>query len=186
MKKIITLFLLFLIYNPYFSQHTLITNSGDTINGKIIEVNQTEVKYTNAINSESPLYIVNKLDVKMIDYNNGTKEFFQFGGTTIISTFINPNANFNSTSSFSSFDANGGTTNFSTSNFSPPPVIPLPASPKDNFKEKTEVVGCLIFGILLPFIGMLLENKQGCNQPPSCSNPCDRSCTAYHSHYFRP
>ncbi len=62
-----------------FAQDTLYTVSGQKIAAKVIEINQTEIKYKKATNIEGPTYVVDKTDVALIEYKNGTKELYGTG-----------------------------------------------------------------------------------------------------------
>src|SRR5687767_8191517 len=61
------------------AQDTLYTISGQKIPAKVIEINQTEIKYKKATNLDGPTYVVDKNDVALIEYKNGTKELFGTG-----------------------------------------------------------------------------------------------------------
>lgn len=51
--------------------------NGDEIEVKIMEVNPYDIKYKKCNNLEGPSYTVNKSDVFMIKYSNGTKDVFR-------------------------------------------------------------------------------------------------------------
>lgn len=78
MKKLSILFSLFAGLGLQ-AQDTLYTVSGQKISGKVIEINQTEIKYKKANNPEGPTYVVDKTDVALIEYKNGTKEIYGTG-----------------------------------------------------------------------------------------------------------
>jgi hypothetical protein len=90
MKKI-SLFILIVIFNiTGFSQDTLYTKEGKVIAGKVTEVTQNEIKYKSASNPDGPVYVINKSDIVLIEYKNGTKDVFQNSST---STADNSNQN---------------------------------------------------------------------------------------------
>ena len=77
MKKIIiTLIVIISIALTAFSQDVITKKSGEDIHSKIIEVNQTEVKYKKFDNAEGPTFTITKTDILMIRYENGTNEVF--------------------------------------------------------------------------------------------------------------
>jgi hypothetical protein len=73
-------FLLFLFAGlSVQAQDTLYTVGGQKIPAKVIEINQTEIKYKKATNLDGPTYVVDKTDVALIEYKNGSKELFGSG-----------------------------------------------------------------------------------------------------------
>ena len=60
-----------------FAQDTLYTTKGKIITGKVIEVNTLEIKYKRAANPDGPLYIVDKTEIVLIHYKNGSKDVFE-------------------------------------------------------------------------------------------------------------
>lgn len=62
-----------------FAQDTLYTVSGQKIAAKVVEINQTEIKYKKANNPDGPVYVVDKSDVALIEYKNGSKELYGTG-----------------------------------------------------------------------------------------------------------
>lgn len=59
----------------------LILKNGDEINSKILEISQKEIKYKKCENIDGPLVIVNKSEVFMINYVNGSKEIIKDNNT---------------------------------------------------------------------------------------------------------
>ena len=80
-----------------FCQDTIHTVSGEIINGKVLEVNQTEVKYKTATNSDGPVYVKNKFDIALIEYKNGEKDYFYHSPSATISTSYSTGQNYNVT-----------------------------------------------------------------------------------------
>ncbi len=66
------------LYSTFgFSQDTLYTKEGQTINGKVTEVTQDQIKYKKASNPDGPSYVISTSDVVLIHYKNGSKDVFQ-------------------------------------------------------------------------------------------------------------
>jgi len=59
-----------------YSQDTIKTVSGNKIISKVIEINQSEVKYKRFNNLEGPKYVLNREDIESITYINGLTEVF--------------------------------------------------------------------------------------------------------------
>jgi hypothetical protein len=78
MKKIIltTLIAIFTL-TLCFSQDVITTRSGESIQAKILEVGQKEIKYKKVDNLEGPVYWILKSVVLMVKYENGTVDVFQ-------------------------------------------------------------------------------------------------------------
>lgn len=80
MKNI--LFILSTIFGfSAFAQDTLYTTKGKIITGQVKEITQHEIKYKRAANPDGPLYVVDKTDIVLIHYKNGSKEVFENSGT---------------------------------------------------------------------------------------------------------
>lgn len=60
-----------------FAQDTLYTTKGKIITGRVIEITQQEIKYKRAANPDGPLYVVDKTDIVLIHYKNGSKDVFE-------------------------------------------------------------------------------------------------------------
>jgi hypothetical protein len=76
MKPIYSL-LIFLLFGIFTSaaQDTLYKKNGDIVLAKILEVNTQTIKYSQ-VNSELPIYILDRSEVFMIRYKNGSREVF--------------------------------------------------------------------------------------------------------------
>lgn len=59
-----------------FSQDVLTKKSGEDIKAKVLEVTSTEVKYKKFDNPNGPIFSVNKSDLIMVRYENGSKDMF--------------------------------------------------------------------------------------------------------------
>jgi hypothetical protein len=168
MKTFFILVYTILLFTQTFSQHILISRTGDTLKGKVIEVSQTEIKFTQSTNPDSPLYTVNKSDIIMIDYNNGTKEFFQNSGNTFISTSISSNISY----SFSSSPSYNNTTNSIPSNNYQPTAVNRCNKLKTN----------LLFDVILPLFVLILDTPQSsCKTKKNYHHNCSSSCN--HGYY---
>lgn len=55
----------------------LTLRSGDEVKVKVLEINDKEIKYKRCDNLDGPLITINKSDVFMIKYANGSKEIFK-------------------------------------------------------------------------------------------------------------
>jgi hypothetical protein len=58
------------------AQDTLVKRNNDKILVKIVEVNNTEIKYRFADYTDGPLFVVPKWELKNVTYGNGIKESF--------------------------------------------------------------------------------------------------------------
>lgn len=59
------------------AQDVIIKTNTEEIECKIIEIEDTRVKYKNFSNLDGPVYNINKVDIFMIKYENGQKEVFE-------------------------------------------------------------------------------------------------------------
>lgn len=68
----------FVLIVPYaYAQDTIYKRNNETVIAKVLEINQTEVKYKKYNYPDGPLYIDNKSDIKMIRYAGGPTEEFK-------------------------------------------------------------------------------------------------------------
>lgn len=75
-KSIFTLLAFISISITAFSQDVITQKSGEDIQAKILEVNQTDVKYKKFDNQNGPTFTLLKSEVIMIKYENGTNDYF--------------------------------------------------------------------------------------------------------------
>lgn len=75
-KSIFTLLAVIAFSITGFSQDIITKKSGEDIQAKISEVNQTEIKYKKFDNLDGPTFTLLKSDVLMMRYENGTKDIF--------------------------------------------------------------------------------------------------------------
>ncbi len=57
-----------------FGQDIIVKKNGWTINSKVIEITQTEIKYKRFDNLDGPIITIPKDDILVISYENGTRE----------------------------------------------------------------------------------------------------------------
>jgi hypothetical protein len=84
MKKLITtvvMFILFVIVS--YSQDTITLVTGELVKTKIVEIGQTEIKYKKFDNLNGPIYSIEKSNVTLIRYENGTTDHFIDSRTTL-------------------------------------------------------------------------------------------------------
>jgi hypothetical protein len=78
MKKIFLIAVSFVsILSVCNAQDIITKKSGEDIKAKILEVNQTEVKYKRFDNSNGPTFTILKSELLMVRYENGTKDIFK-------------------------------------------------------------------------------------------------------------
>lgn len=84
MKKHIykLLFIYFAIPLSGFAQDIIFTSANEDIKVKVIEINQTDIKYKKFDNINGPTFSINKSDVLFIRYENGTKDVFNESKTS--------------------------------------------------------------------------------------------------------
>lgn len=70
-------FVMFLVSCSCMAQDTIVTRSGKTILGNVMEVTTTEVKYKKMELADGPVYIENKSSIEKIKYKNGYTDVFQ-------------------------------------------------------------------------------------------------------------
>ena len=76
MKKVIPVLMLVFSASMLKAQDVIILKSGETINGKVTEVGISELKYYKAANLQGPVYVVGKVDVAQVQYQNKTVDVF--------------------------------------------------------------------------------------------------------------
>ncbi len=75
-KVVVTLGLSLTLFNSIKAQDNITIKNGDEVKAKVIEINETEIKYKNFENQDGPTRIVYKSEVFSIKYQNGTKDVF--------------------------------------------------------------------------------------------------------------
>jgi hypothetical protein len=77
MKKLtLTMLTLIIAFSLCFSQDLITKKSGEDIQAKISEVNQTDIRYTKLDNPNGPTFTILKSDILLVRYANGTKDIF--------------------------------------------------------------------------------------------------------------
>ena len=77
MKKFIFTVTTLLLFGMCVQAQDLITKrNGEDISAKILEVNQTEIKYKKFDNIDGPTFTVSKSEILIVRYENGTNEVF--------------------------------------------------------------------------------------------------------------
>lgn len=77
MKKIIlTTMIVILTLGICFAQDVITKKSGEDIQAKISEITTTQIKYHRFDNLNGPIYSIDKSEILMIRYENGTKDIF--------------------------------------------------------------------------------------------------------------
>lgn len=67
--------------NFCFSQDVIFKKDGSKVEAKIIEIGTLELKYKKISNIDGPSYAILKSDVLLVNYQNGTVEIFNNGGS---------------------------------------------------------------------------------------------------------
>lgn len=76
MKKIILIAICLSSSFITFSQDILTKKNGEDIKVKVIEINQTDIKYKKSDNPSGPTFVISKSEVLMLRYEDGTKDMF--------------------------------------------------------------------------------------------------------------
>jgi hypothetical protein len=77
MKKLLTILCLFLALIQAKAQDIIVKNDKIEIKAKIEEITETTIKYKKIDMLDGPTYNINKRDVFMIIYKNGSKEYME-------------------------------------------------------------------------------------------------------------
>lgn len=59
------------------AQDVIVQKDGSTIISRVLEVNQSDIKYKKFSNLNGPTYTINKFDIMSINYENGDKDTFE-------------------------------------------------------------------------------------------------------------
>lgn len=71
-KRLSVLFCFVFLFQLIRSQDIVYLNNGDKVEAIVKELNNTSVKYKNFTNPDGPTYVINKNEILMIEYKNGT------------------------------------------------------------------------------------------------------------------
>jgi len=79
-----------LAYSPGTQEKcdTIVSIMGDLIVGKVIEINEAEVKYKKCGDDSSPVYTIRRGNISVIKYANGTKDTFAGSNTVQSNTQV--------------------------------------------------------------------------------------------------
>ena len=90
MKKSLTIFLLLLCFAQAKAQDIIVKNDKTEIKAKIEEITETVIKYKKFEMLDGPVYNINKRDVFMVIYKNGSKEYMESQAVTMPIVQDNP------------------------------------------------------------------------------------------------
>lgn len=76
MKKLFVFVILIIMAEYSYSQDIIMLRTGDEVKAQIDEVGTNEIRYRKHENLGGPVYSINKADVFMIKYKNGSKDIF--------------------------------------------------------------------------------------------------------------
>ena len=76
MKRTIVLLVCLLVGGIISAQDIITKNDGTDIQAKVMEVEQSQIKYKKFSNLEGPTYIISVSDILMITYENGEREMY--------------------------------------------------------------------------------------------------------------
>ncbi len=76
MKITLTTILLFLAAHFSFAQDTITKTDGEKIEGKVIEITSSTIKYTRKSQPDGPIRNIELTEIQLIEYADGTKERF--------------------------------------------------------------------------------------------------------------
>lgn len=82
MKRITLISILTVSMLQAFAQDIIVKNDKTEVKAKIEELTETTIKYKKFEMLEGPIYNINKRDVFMIIYKNGTKEYIEASNST--------------------------------------------------------------------------------------------------------
>lgn len=91
-QKVIVFVSLILLANSGFAQDIIILKSGDEIQSQVEEVGTDIIKYHKFENLTGPIYSIEKTQVFMIKYKNGTKDVFNAESTPAVQQAMTPQA----------------------------------------------------------------------------------------------
>jgi hypothetical protein len=74
MKSLLTLSVFILLAINMKAQDLILLKNGNELDAKVMEVNVSEIKYKKSDNPDGPSYSVQRSDVFLIKYKNGTKD----------------------------------------------------------------------------------------------------------------
>lgn len=102
MKRIIILVLGCVFALNTYAQDTLILKNRKEILSKVVEITNSQVSYKSWSNIDGPIYKINKKDLSIIKYQNGSKEIFEENFSNLQNASI-PNNNLSKIETETSF-----------------------------------------------------------------------------------
>ena len=81
-KQILVLICSLIFMSNLLAQDIIVKKNGDEIQARVLEVAASKIKYKKFDNKEGPAYTIDKKDVFMIRYENGTKDVFNDSNTS--------------------------------------------------------------------------------------------------------
>ncbi|MBN2668847.1 MAG: hypothetical protein JXR60_06430 [Bacteroidales bacterium] len=94
--KLVLIIIGILSFSQIYSQDYIILKSGEEIESKVLEINESNVKYKRFSNVDGPTYTIDKTNIFMIKYESGDKDVFN--SATNNSTASNTTSNNTNTS----------------------------------------------------------------------------------------
>lgn len=75
-RILLSILLIIACSSNIFAQDKIVKTTNDTIEGKVIEINLSEIRYKKLNNIEGPTYVIAKSSIQKIIYENGETEIF--------------------------------------------------------------------------------------------------------------
>lgn len=75
-KRVLSYIALLLILASASAQDIIVKHDDSTIVAKVKKIGTSEIEYVKFHNQEGPVYVIEKKDVKVINYENGTRDTF--------------------------------------------------------------------------------------------------------------
>ncbi len=95
MKTILLCVFILVTATSAYSQDTLITRKGELIGAKVLEIGKEEIRYKKYSNPDGPVYVIDKSDVVVIEYQNGSRDVFAEETTNPVTSGADDNDNQN-------------------------------------------------------------------------------------------
>ncbi len=76
MKNTLITLMLVIVMLPAYAQDIITKKNGEDIKAKVLEVTKTEIKYKRFESPEGAIYTMDKAEIVMIRYKDGTKDLF--------------------------------------------------------------------------------------------------------------
>ena len=99
MKKIFILLVIFCAFVNVWAQDVIVTKTGNEIEAKVQEIGFNDVKYKKWDNQTGPTYTLNKNEIFIIRYENGSRDVFNTSNSTETNNTTTPTVPNSSTQS---------------------------------------------------------------------------------------